>query len=122
MDELNGEIGFLLGNHDSTVLENLDHVQFVEEFRFTHRGVPIHAVHDPADGPSNPTRWLIHGHHHNNRPADFPFIYHDTRRVNFSVELIDYRPLALDTLIEYLALGEHFDDRAAAEQALYADS
>jgi len=49
LDELNGEIVFLLGNHDGTILENLDRVQFVDEVRFTHRGVPFHAVHDPAE-------------------------------------------------------------------------
>ncbi|AXG08504.1 metallophosphoesterase [Haloplanus rubicundus] len=61
LDELNGKIVFLLGNHDSIVLEELDRVQFVEEFRFEHRGVPFHAVHDPADGPSNWKGWLLHG-------------------------------------------------------------
>ena len=87
VDELNGEIVFLLGNHDGTVLDSLDRVQFVEEVRFSHRGVPFHAVHDPANGPSNPSGWVLHGHHHNNWPDDFPFIDHDTRQVNFSVEL-----------------------------------
>ena len=60
LDELNGEIVFLLGNHDGTVLEKLDRVQFVSEFQFKQRGVPFHAVHDPADGPSNPKGWLLH--------------------------------------------------------------
>ena len=120
LDELNGEIVFVLGNHDETVLENLDRVQFVDETRFTHRGVPFHAVHDPADEPSNPPGWMLHGHHHNNWPADFPFIDHDTRRVNISVELLDYRPLAIDRLVDYLACGERFPDRTAAETSLQA--
>lgn len=121
LDELNGEIVFLLGNHDGTVLEGLDRVQFVEEFQFKHRGVPFHVVHDPADGPSNPKGWLLHGHHHNNWPDRVPFVDHDTRRVNFSVELLDYRPLATDRLVDYLACGERFPDRTAAEHALETD-
>lgn len=122
LDELHGEIVFLLGNHDNTVIKSIDHVQFVEEFRFEHRGVPFHAVHDPADGPSNPTGWLLHGHHHNNWPDKFPFVDHDERRVNFSVELLEYQPLAIDRLVEYLACGERFHDRSAAECAFAADN
>ena len=53
LDELNGEIVFLLGNHDGTVLEGLDRVQFVEEFQFEHLRVPFHAIRDPTDAPSN---------------------------------------------------------------------
>lgn len=115
VDELNGEIVFLLGNHDGTVLEGLDRVHFVEELRFKHRGVPFHAVHDPADGPTNPTGWLLHGHHHNNWPDRFPFIDHDTRRVNFSAELLEYRPLSFDKLVDYLTCGERLPDRGTAE-------
>ncbi|WP_336024686.1 hypothetical protein [Halobellus salinisoli] len=118
LEELNGEIVFLLGNHDETVLPELAHVRFVEEFRFTHRDVPFHAVHDPADGPSNPSGWLLHGHHHNNWPAQFPFVDHDERRVNFSIELLDYRPLSIDRLVDYLACGERFPDRTTAEDVL----
>jgi len=118
LNELNGEIVFLLGNHDGTVLEGLDQVQFVEEFRFEHRGVPFHTIHDPADSPSNWKGWLLHGHHHNNWPDQFPFVDHDTQRVNFSVELLDYRPLATDRLVDYLASGERFPDRTTAEHAL----
>jgi len=121
LNELNGEIVFLLGNHDGTVLEELDRVQFVEEFRFEHRGVPFYAIHDPADAPSNWKGWLLHAHHHNNWPDRFPFVDHDSRRVNFSVELLDYRPLATDRLVDYLACGERFPGRTTAENTLQAD-
>jgi calcineurin-like phosphoesterase family protein len=121
LEELHGELVFLLGNHDGTVLEGLDRVRFVEECRFEHRGVPFHAVHDPADGPSNHAGWLLHGHHHNNWPDEFPFVDHETRRVNLSVELLDYRPLATDRLVDYLACGERFTDRAAAEHTVGDD-
>jgi len=118
LEKLNGQIIFLLGNHDNTVLEGLENVSFVEEYTFEHRGVPFTAIHDPEAGPSNPKGWLLHGHHHNNWPDQFPFVDHDTRRVNFSVELLDYRPLAIDRVVDYLAVGERFPNRTAAEQAL----
>lgn len=118
LEQLNGEIVFLLGNHDGTVLDELDGVDFVEEVRFEHRGVPFHAVHDPADAPSNPTGWVLHGHHHNNWPERFPFVDHGSRRVNFSVELLEYKPLATDRLVDYLACGQRFADRTAAEAAV----
>jgi len=121
LDELNGEIVFLLGNHDGTVLEDLGRVEFVKEFRFEHRGAPFHAIHDPADAPSNWKGWLFHGHHHNSWPDRFPFVDHDTRRVNFSVELLDYRPLATDRLVDYLTCGERFSDRTTAENGLNAN-
>lgn len=121
IEALNGEIMFLLGNHDKIVVENLDGVQFVEEFRFEHRGVPFHAAQDPSDGPTNPKGWLLHGHHHNDWPDKFPFIDHDNRRVNFSAELLEYRPLSTDRLVDYLACGEQFPDRSAAENALDTD-
>lgn len=116
LEHLNGEIVFVLGNHDNIVLDQLNHVKFVEETKFTHRGVPFHVVHDPAAGPSNPTGWVLHGHHHNNWSERFPFISHDNRRVNFSAELLEYRPPSVDRLVDYLACGERFSDRAAAEQ------
>jgi calcineurin-like phosphoesterase family protein len=117
LEKLNGDIVFLIGNHDETILEGLDRVQFVESYRFDHRGVPFHAVHDPVDAPSNPTGWVLHGHHHNNWPDRFPFISHDNRYVNFSVELLGYRPLSTDRLVDYLACGREFADRGAAERA-----
>ncbi|MFC6954810.1 hypothetical protein [Halorubellus litoreus] len=120
LEALPGEIVFVIGNHDGTLLSERDDVYFVEEYRFEHRNVPFRVVHDPADGPSNQTGWLLHGHHHNNHPEQYPLVAHDTRRVNFSVELIDYRPLAMDRLVDYLVCGERFADKAAAERALDA--
>jgi len=118
LHELNGEIVFLLGNHGGIVLEELGRVQFVEEFRFEYRGVPFHVVHDSSDGSSNWKGWLLHGHHHNNWPDQFPLVDHDNPTCLFSVELLDYRPLATDRLVDYLACGERFPDRTAAENAL----
>jgi calcineurin-like phosphoesterase family protein len=118
VEQLNGEIVFLLGNHDETILERHDSVQFVESYQFEHRGIPFDAVHDPKDAPSTPRGWVLHGHHHNNWPKRFPLVSHENRWVNFSVELLDYRPLSLDRLVDYLAAGRRFPNRMAAEDQL----
>jgi calcineurin-like phosphoesterase family protein len=119
--ELNGEMVFLIGNHDETIFPELESVEFCEQFQFKHREVPFHAVHDPADAPSSPTGWVLHGHHHNNWPDEYPFVDHDACRVNFSVELLDYRLLSVDRLVDYLTCGERFADRSAAEEAIEDD-
>jgi calcineurin-like phosphoesterase family protein len=115
LEQLHGEIVFLLGNHDDVVLEGLDGVDFLEQLRFEHGGHRFYAVHDPADAPRNVDGWLLHGHHHNNWPDEFPFVDPAERRVNLSVELLDYRPLPMDRLVDYLERGERYADRAAAE-------
>jgi calcineurin-like phosphoesterase family protein len=115
LEQLHGEIVFLLGNHDEVVLEGLDGVDFLEHLRFEHVGHRFYAVHDPADAPQNVDSWLLHGHHHNNWPDEFPFVDPAECRVNLSVELLDYRLLAMDRLVDYLERGERYADRAVAE-------
>ncbi len=57
-------------------------------------------VHDPKNVPPNWNGWVICGHHHNNYPKEFPFINGKTKRINVSIEMIDYTPLDLDRLLE----------------------
>lgn len=45
---------------------------------------------------------MIHGHHHNNDTDTFPLIDASAQCVNVSVELLEYSPLALDTLTTVL--------------------
>jgi calcineurin-like phosphoesterase family protein len=42
---------------------------------------------------------VIHGHTHNNRLAEFPFINGDAKRINVSAELVGYTPVRLDDLL-----------------------
>lgn len=114
LDRLNGEVVFLLGNHDETVSETLDGVEFYDHYRFEAEGYRFYAVHDPVDADPSADEWMLHGHHHNNWPDELPFVDPETQRVNFSIELTGYRPLSIDDLIAILDRGERFADREAA--------
>lgn len=113
VDRLNGDIQFVIGDHDTVVPPNLPETAIHSTYRFTYRGVPFFAVHDPAEGPGNFAGWVLHGHHHNNHPELFPFVNPEERRVNVSVELLQYRPLHLDELIKYLQEMAWLDERPA---------
>lgn len=105
-DTLNGEIVFLVGNHDRTVMRTLDDVHVMDHYRFEHGGYRFYCTHFPENLPTNFDGWGIYGHHHNNHPAEFPFLDPERRRVNVSVELIGYEPLAVETLVDLLDRGE----------------
>lgn len=108
-ETLNGQIVYVMGNHDHTRLDTLDGVEFFEYFRFSRSGYNFYAVHDPMDAPPNHSGWVLHGHHHNNWPDEFPLIDPNERRVNCSVELIGYRPLSMDRLIDLIERNEWVD-------------
>jgi calcineurin-like phosphoesterase family protein len=110
IDRLDGRVHFVVGDHDASVVP-LDAVEVYEHLQFEHRGVPFYGVHDPADAPANWRGWVLHGHHHNNWPDDFPFVDPDHRRVNVSVELLGYEPLPIPELVEYLRAFERLGRR-----------
>lgn len=102
VEKLNGTIEFVRGDHDEAVLTTLDTVSIHEQLRFEYRDIPFYCVHDPADAPRKWKGWTIHGHHHNNWPDQFPFVNPRRRLLNVSVELIEYTPLSLPQLVEYI--------------------
>jgi calcineurin-like phosphoesterase family protein len=114
LEQLNGEIVYLAGNHDDTVLDTLEDVHFFEHFQFEYGGMRFYAVHDLADAPRDFSGWMIHGHHHNNWPDEFPFVDPALRQINISVELLDYRPLSMNRLMTFLQRGQRYADRGAA--------
>lgn len=89
---LNGTITLLEGNHDrrSSAAPRTESLFF--------EGIPFTLVHDPADVPEVPGRWVIHGHHHNNDLAQYPFINFEKRRINVSAEVVGFRPVSLTDL------------------------
>ena len=44
--------------------------------------------------------WIIHGHHHNNHPEKYPFINRINKTINVRVELTNYKPISLGSLLE----------------------
>jgi calcineurin-like phosphoesterase family protein len=86
---LNGKISLIKGNHDeSASAETHSETLVYKENCFV-------LIHNPADAPDNFSGWVIHGHHHNNDLADYPFINFEKRRINVSVEVVRYQPVSL---------------------------
>ncbi|MBN2067553.1 MAG: 2'-5' RNA ligase family protein [Candidatus Diapherotrites archaeon] len=97
LKKLNGKIVFIEGNHEDIKLKTFyskDKNVFLkykdEEFILTH---------DPALKPKGWKGWIIHGHHHNNHPTEFPLINSENKTINVSVELIKYTPIEIDKIL-----------------------
>ena len=104
-EKLNGRVVFIEGNHDDSGRYTSDmntHQYYVmsqgdEEYMLTHR-------------PENAARfwddWIIHGHHHNNHPEQYPFVNPEKQLVNVAVELTKYRPVNVDYVLECIERGQ----------------
>jgi calcineurin-like phosphoesterase family protein len=110
LNRVNGDLTFVAGDHDDGVRRS-HAVDVREAYRFEAGGHRFHCVHDPADAPPDRDGWLVHGHHHDMRPAEYPCLDPDARRVNVGVELLGYEPLALAELLEYVAAGRRLRKR-----------
>ncbi|MDO8871999.1 MAG: metallophosphoesterase family protein [Methanoregula sp.] len=102
---LNGRKTFIEGNHD--VVKNKDGAVIYHKIKgavpyetLNYRGYSFYLVHDPHEIPDHWKDWAIYGHKHNNDISKFPFIDGENKRINVSVEVIDFRPLNIDKLIE----------------------
>lgn len=97
LEQLNGQIIIVRGNHDSGLGQNAP-VHVVNSCTITHGRYQFYCEHEPV-GFSG---WQIHGHAHNNDLFMYPFINPERKTVNVSVELIGYEPLPLDELVHLL--------------------
>lgn len=52
--------------------------------------------------------WIIHGHKHNEKPEEYPFIDPENRRVNVSASMLRYKPIALEDIIEFIETGQRY--------------
>lgn len=98
---LNSEITFIVGDHDEGV-RRTNAVSARREYRFEAGGYRFVCIHDPAEAPAERNGWLVHGHHHDMRPDEFPFVDPETRRINVSVELTGYEPVSVAELTDYV--------------------
>lgn len=94
-NKLNGKKIFINGNHDPESFGEKSKV-------ITYKGLEFMLVHDPKDA-TNYEGWVICGHTHNNDLLGHPFINFKTKMVNVSVEVIGYKPLNFDKLIELIS-------------------
>jgi calcineurin-like phosphoesterase family protein len=112
LHRLNGKKIFIWGNHDTYL--RCKHPYLVIDYY----GEPALLVHCPEpDAGHNRDAlagtgvcelleewkekpwWIIHGHHHNNHMKNHPLINNQTRQINVSAELLDYRPIELGELM-----------------------
>ena len=110
LGRLDGEITFVAGDHDSGVRRS-HAVDTRSAHEFEAGGHRFHCIHDPEAAPPDFDGWVVHGHHHDIRPETYPFVDPDSRRVNVSVELLGYEPVAVSELVGYLDAGERLERR-----------
>jgi len=92
-DKLHGDIHLISGNDDAAA-ENSPEYEILEYERYK-----FLLVHDPEKLPFSWHHWIIHGHYHNNDMKNYPFINGDKKTINVSPELVNYRPVSLNSLI-----------------------
>ncbi|WOF16110.1 hypothetical protein F1737_05015 [Methanoplanus sp. FWC-SCC4] len=85
--KLNGNIIFVKGNHDHCLENGLD------SYTFSYKDFNFFVVHDPKKIPENNNSWAIHGHTHNSRLYEYPFIEKNRKTINVSCELTGYKPI-----------------------------
>lgn len=100
LSELNGKIEFVKGNHDHCMKDS------PEQIIINYSGREFLLVHDPKCRPDEYSGWTIHGHVHNSRIADYPFIDFANKTVNVCCELTGYHPVNLGEIRDLLDLHE----------------
>ncbi len=96
LSRLPGHIIFICGSHDRLGVECRKSMVILFD------GIKFYLVHSPSDIAETWNGWVIHGHKHN----DVPFIDFDKQRVNVSVEVVGYKPVALSTIVKAIRSGE----------------
>ncbi len=115
-ERLGGDV-LIRGNHDVGLDPEDAPFPVFDSCVLTHGEYQFYCTHRPEDVPDEWDGWVIHGHIHNNDTDTYPFVAVDDQRVNVSSELLEYRPIALDTLTGLLDAcppGTRLRDVAAA--------
>lgn len=95
LPKLNGKIHFIRGNHEFGVKNSQEYE--ILNYR-DHDFLLVHNP-DPRQLPIKWTGWVIHGHKHDNDVKNYPFINGETKTINVSAELTNYRPVSLDYIL-----------------------
>jgi calcineurin-like phosphoesterase family protein len=100
-EQLDGDL-LIRGNHDVGLTPSEAPFPVVESCVLAHDDYEFYCTHRPENVPDSWDGWAINDHRHNNDTEQFPFVAGQERRVNVSAELLDYRPVALDALVDLL--------------------
>lgn len=100
---LKGNIIYLKGSHDKGIRPSSDlgpKVKVHLSYHIEVTGIKFLLVHDPFDIYLNhdPIDWTIHGHVHDNEP----FLCPERKRINVSVEAINYTPITLSRIVDII--------------------
>ncbi|MFB6103311.1 MAG: metallophosphoesterase [Haloplanus sp.] len=98
---LDGDV-LLRGNHDVGLDPDDAPFPVLGSCIVEHDDYRFYCTHRPADIPDEWEGWALHGHIHNNDTETYPFVAYDDRRVNVSSELLNYRPITLETVTSVL--------------------
>jgi len=119
-ERLNGDL-LVRGNHDVGLDPADAPFPMLESCVLEHGDYQFYCTHRPEDVPAEWDDWVLHGHHHNNQPEEYPFVAPAAQRVNVSAELLEFRPVSLGVLTDVLdATAEPLRDREAA-RAYFGD-
>ena len=92
---LNGQIISVRGSHDGA-----QSGKYSKNFVVLHRdNSHFLLVHNLDERRDKWKGWIIHGHMHNNDIKKYPFINGETKTINVSVEITDYKLVSLDYLL-----------------------
>jgi calcineurin-like phosphoesterase family protein len=98
--KLKGKITLVKGNHDRK--------QWNKQFVINYRGMKFLVLHDPDSVMTNwfDGDWIIHGHTHINTP----FIDIGRKRVNVSVEVINFTPISMEEIYNIIQESKNYHD------------
>ncbi|MCU4744376.1 metallophosphoesterase [Natronoglomus mannanivorans] len=111
LDELEGTIVFVEGNHDEAIP-----ITSHEFLTYETTNVDLYLTHYPRDIPDDWNGWGIYGHHHNNDVERYPFVDPAKRRINASVELVGFEPVPIPELVGYIEEKRHLVVRPGTER------
>jgi len=104
MRKLKGNIIFIRGNHENENYAKIESAMEKDYEIIEYKEYKFLLIHDPKDIKRinklrNFDGWIIHGHEHNNKLKNYPFINGERRTINVSVEVINYKPVSLDWIL-----------------------
>lgn len=107
MYSLKGKKRLIVGNHDKLKQEGLfkhfEKVELVGKSLHQHGVVLFHYPYNPFGENNDKFRWVLHGHIHRN-------VIDKPRTKNLSVEVINYTPVNLDTILKDIKTSEQEED------------
>jgi calcineurin-like phosphoesterase family protein len=96
--QLNGFKIWIKGNHDDL------NKRMYNSLITMYNGESFMLIHTPEYLNIKWKNWIIHGHHHSNELERYPFINHLNKTINVSVELINYTPVELGSVLNQRVL------------------